>query len=650
MKKKILLVISALLCLTMLLAACGKKSTGDFNSIVKADWAGMGKDKIPVLSTEGKQIAVKGDYCLDANESYLVTVGYVESTIDPGTYENETYVYDLATGNLMVTLTNFETPIDSERTRVTEYYVDLIDENNFAVLSIAYEFVKEYGSMYEHGNSNDADFFSSRYFMANTIPGVNLEERLSWEYDVEINMNHTIAVYEGASTTAVNTFDWETIKDWTDEDYYDDYFDTMYEIVVRNLYTEDEDDEYELGFDLILKGTKVYKVDDDGNETLVKDFGVSALPYEIIQKTDKYYIACDYYGEVYTYYNDKFEQQFIYTAPSYGAGSSVYVLNNGNLLVQYAKGLEADEKKYDYHEVTYIGETRYDLVTLIVDPTTGKEKEIDFDYYIKNVDIAYSADTEAMCWADGVENIVYASEIGKDKLIREDAAAIDWISMTNDGKVNGSVKFDDALVSAPKAYSGKYLAAENLNGDTVIYTADGKVVNTINEDQDSLDIVDSKYIIQTEEYYDYNYDDYMTKDVAMYDIAGNKLYDFDEKKAEIVANMNGYDAFLTKYYEKGIETYDVVFEGKVVDTFTVKGDEYISYGNDSGYYIRYVETGVDTFEYRLYNAKAEQVMKSEDYMSVVYSDDDKIIVYVEEYNKTTSEYELKVYTFALVKA
>lgn len=649
MKKKILLVISALLCLTMLLAACGKKSTGDFNSIVKADWAGMGKDKIPVLSTEGKQIAVKGDYCLDANESYLVTVGYVESTIDPGTYENETYVYDLATGNLMVTLTNFETPIDSERTRVTEYYVDLIDENNFAVLSIAYEFVKEYGTMYEHGNSNDADFFSSGYFRANTIPGFKLEEALKGQYDVEINMNHTIAVYEGASTTAVNTFDWETIKDWTDEDYDDDYFDTMYEIVVRNLYTEYEEEEHELGFDLILKGTKVYKVDDDGNETLVKDFGVSALPYEICQKTDKYYIACDYEGDVYTYYNDKFEQQFIYTAPNYGAGSSVYVLNNGNLLVQYAKGLEADEKKYDYHEVTYIGETRYDLVTLIVDPTTGEGKEIDFDYYIINVDIAYSADTEAMCWADGVENIVYASEIGKDKLIREDAAAIDWISMTNEGKVNGSVKFDDTLATAPKAYSGKYLAAENLNGDTVIYTADGKVVNTINGNNSSLRIEDDKYIIQTKKIYD-DYGDYRMEDIAMYDIVGNKLYDFDEKKAEIEGYINDYDAFITKYYEKGIATYDVVFEGKVVDTFTVKGDEYISCGNNSGYYRRHVETGVDTFEYRLYNAKGEQIMKSENSMYVAYSDDDKIIVYVEEYNKTTSEYELKVYTFAMVKA
>ena len=647
MKKKILLVISALLCLTMLLAACGKKSGGDFNSIVNADWSGMGKDKIPVISADGKSIAIKGEYLDDANEAYLVTIGYVESTLNPGTYDEETYVYELATGNLILTLTNSENPIDSERTRVTEYYVDLIDENNFAVLTIAYDYVEAYDSVY-----NNSDYlFTSYNFGAYDIPGVRIEERLSWEYDVDIDMKHTITVYEGVPAASVATFDWETIKEWTDEySNNNEYFDEMYDLVIYEAYTEDADDEYDLGFDLIRKGTKIYKVDDDGKETLVKDFGISALPDEIIQKTDKYYVAYNNDEDVYIYYNDKFEQQFMYTAPAYDYGdyASVYVLNNGNLLVQYVKGLEADEKKYDFRTVLPYGEARYDLVTLIVDPTTGEEKEIDFDYYIMNVDIAYSADTKAMCWTDGVENIVYASEIGKDKLVRTDAAAMDWISMTSEGKVNGSVKFDDTLISAPKAYGGKYLAATNLNGDTVIYTADGKVVNTIDENSYLIDIVDSKYIIQNKEYYDGYYN--TTKAVAMYDIAGKKLYDFDEKNAEIEEYINDYDAFITKYYEKGIATYDVVFKGEVVDTFTVKGDEYVWCGNDSGYYIRYVKTGSDTFEYRLYNAKGEQIMKSEDSMYVVYSDDDKIIVYVQEYNKKTFEYDRKIHTFAFVDA
>ena len=174
-------------------------------------------------------------------------------------------------------------------------------------------------------------------------------------------------------------------------------------------------------------------------------------------------------------------------------------------------------------------------------------------------------------------------------------------------------------------------------------------MNIINDNNNSLDIVDSKYIIQSKEYYGDYYNGYTMKNVAMYDIAGNKLYDFEEKNAEIEWEMNGYDAFITKYYDKGIETYDVVFKGEVVDTFAVKGNEYISHGYYS-VYLRYVETGVDTFEYRLYNAKGEQLLKNDSYIQVIADGEDKVVVGVEVFNETTSKYEINVYTFNFVDA
>ena len=259
MKKKILLVISALLCFTMFFASCGscgKKSEEDFNSIVNADWSGMGKDKISVLSTEGKSIAVKGSYCIEANETYLVTEGYYE-----------TYVYDIETGTLILTLTDSETENTKlNRTKIVEHYVDLIDENNFAVLTVAYDVVEDYEYMYSYSSN----MFDSDDFGAYDLPGVNLEDTLDRQYNVEINMNYTIAVYEGATNTPVENFDWETIKYWTYEEYDDEKFDDMYEKSVCDVYAEDEGEYYTLGFGLIVRGTKVYKVDDNGKETLVK--------------------------------------------------------------------------------------------------------------------------------------------------------------------------------------------------------------------------------------------------------------------------------------------------------------------------------------------------------------------------------------------
>ena len=653
MKKKIISVLAMLLCLAMLLASCASTEEVEdptFNSIVNENWKGLEEGKISVLSSQGKSIAVNGGWIACANETYLVTEEYIWGETDT---IHKTYVYEIATESLILTLVDEETEPtryeneEFDRSRVTEYYVDLIDENNFAVLNVAYDLVSYDGEVpdeYENGSYQ----FGSECFGVYGVPGIRLKDRMSSYYSIDINMDHSIDIYQGANATSAATFKWEIVEDWTNEDYNDDNFDENYEDIVLNCYTEDEEDIDNIGYDLIVKGTKVYKLDDDGEETLVKDFGASAIPSYIYHKTEEYYITRN--NGSYTYYDEALNQQFVYTVPSYRNASSVYILNNGNLLVQHAKGLEADAKKYDFRENTQYGETRYDLVTLVINPKTGEETEIDFNFYIKDVDTAYSAKTEEMCWADGVENIVYATQIGEDKLIRTDYAAIDWISMTNDGEVKGSVKFDDSLASAPKAYSGNYLCATNLSGDTVIFTADGKIVNTINSKY-SLSIIDSKYIVDLKE--GYNEQGYFeSEEVCLYDIAGNKLYDFDEKNAEICWADDTYDAFVTKYYQKGVVTYDVVFNGKVVDTFSVAGDEYVSI--ESWGYIRYVKTGVDennedTWEYRLYNFEGEQLLKSEKYMSVVFENEDKIIVYTTIHNEETFKDEITVYSFNFIK-
>ena len=655
MKKKIALIMAAILCLSMLLASCGKKKDEpSFNSIVNADWAGLDDDSISVLSTKGEALEIKGAIT-DSNDGYFVTEEYSNQN---GESIYTQYVYDLATAKLLLTLTNSSKDLpqaegeDFNRTQIVEYYVDLIDKDNFAVLTIAYDLVDDLSAQIYYHNNN---FNTDNYFGYESFPGSRVEENIANNCDIKINMNHHIKVYEKASETPVETLTWKQIKDWT-APYYGDSFADNYEDRVRDNYLDEEDENTSsLGHNLVVKGTKVYRVDEDGNETLVKDFGASALPSQIYFETEEYYVT--YKNSAYTYYDKDLEEQFIYVLPEYpeyegfSYESKGCVLNNGNLLVQYYKGLEADEKKYDFHVPTIFGEARYDIVTLIVNPKTGEETELDVEFMIVGVDTAYSAETDRMCWADGVENIVYATYIDDDKLVRDDAAAVDWISMTNEGEVKGSVKFDSSLISAPKAYCGNYLAATNINGDMVIFTADGKVVNTIREvfnASSRVDIVEDKYILT----YDYDYNSNSLELRVLYDIAGNKLYDFEEKKAEIINDTTDYNAFVTRYYNKGVETYDVVFEGQVVETFTVGDDEEVYI--DDQMYMRIKKTGVDEnsndiYEYSLYNAKGELMLKSDSYIYIAVGNEDFVIVRTSVKDETTKESKVKFFRFNMIE-
>lgn len=662
MKKKIVLLLAAILCLSMLLASCGvfsKKNLG-FNSIVDPDWAGMDKEKLSVLSPNGEVVDLKGDNWKDSNSNYLVMEEEIYDS-QSGEYRNTQYVYDISTAQLILTLTNTSETLPQTngesftRQRVTEYYVDLIDKDSFAVLTVAYDYINNYRYIYENYNYG----FESDLFSAYNTPGIDMERAMMSDHGIDINIDTRIEVYADASSSAVNTFSWDVIGDWTGGNNSSSYFDESYESAIRDDFEDEEKDGHALGYDLVVKGTKVYRVDEDDNETLVKDFGASAIPTNIYAETEKYYFgyyySYNYYrSEAYIVYDKNLNEVFTYVAPQYFSGEEMYetqvhILNNGNLLVQYSKGLEADAKKYDYHVPTYYGEARYDLVTLIVDPETGKETEIDLDYVVTGVSIAYDAKTDRMCWAEGVENIVYATPI-EDKLVRNDAAAVDWLNMTNDGKVKGSVKFDASLTSAPVAIGGSYLSAYNVNGETVIFNTDGNVLNTINDNREGLEIVDDKYIILSEWVYEDNYGSRKVYQ-AMYDIAGNKLYDFEEKKADIHHMFMGYDAFITRYNDKGEIKYDVVFNGEVVDSFTLDGGA-IEINETT--YERHVKTGVDengddVYEYRLYNVKGELMLTSENDIYIVVEADDYLIVHTTVEDDVTNENERKFYRFNAVE-
>ena len=105
MKKKIVLLLAAILCLSMLLASCGvfsKKDLG-FNSIVDPDWAGMDKEKLSVLSPNGEVVDIKGLYNCVYKGNYLITEDH---RYENGEIEPTRYIYEMPSANLILTLEN----------------------------------------------------------------------------------------------------------------------------------------------------------------------------------------------------------------------------------------------------------------------------------------------------------------------------------------------------------------------------------------------------------------------------------------------------------------------------------------------------------------------------------------------------------------
>ena len=107
--------------------------------------------------------------------------------------------------------------------------------------------------------------------------------------------------------------------------------------------------------DLMIKGTSLYRVDENGNESYIRELGLSAMPTGTVTETEKYYVerkSDGYsYGYSYVYYDKNLNYVTTISVPRYygseftGAG---YVMNNGNLLVQTSKPLATDAKKYDF--------------------------------------------------------------------------------------------------------------------------------------------------------------------------------------------------------------------------------------------------------------------------------------------------------------
>jgi hypothetical protein len=299
----------------------------------------------------------------------------------------------------------------------------------------------------------------------------------------------------------------------------------------------------------------------------------------------------------YTVYDRDLNSVSYWCAPGYDMdGCDMYVLDNGDVLVQYKVILDNDTEEFDYviNDDDYLN-LKIDLETFIVDAKSGKAKELeDFAYVVGSVMSreAMLRNSEAQDAEDyfKFENLAVLLPI-VEKHLDDSPAATDLVKLTSKGKILKSVKFVDyQSADLPTRIDEDLFTVGLLTGQTAIVKENGVIVHKLDK---SYRIVD-KYIVGTQ---------------AIYDFDLNKVYDLRAHKGTVMGIVDG-----TVYIN--VETsvgYDVIAfrrgETKTLYSFNAdspSGDVFQLMEEAHCYMIYKAGSG----EFMYYNAEDESITNS----------------------------------------
>ena len=216
------------------------------------------------------------------------------------------------------------------------------------------------------------------------------------------------------------------------------------------------------------------------------------------------------YGDTINVYDRNFNHVYSWTQPSWADAISKNMLDNGMILVQYARPLDNTTKKYDIYELDEnTGETKkFDVCTLLLDPEKRTEKEVKIDYIVEqvttNTELLRSSENNGM-YCGGIENIAYVFPIIDNQVDTSEASA-DIMLMDNKGKLKKSLKIVDGQRAAlPTCIGENVYLISTVYGMSLI-DIDGNILhqlnnNTVHTVGDNIVSDSTVYTLNMEEVY-----------------------------------------------------------------------------------------------------------------------------------------------------
>ncbi len=237
--------------------------------------------------------------------------------------------------------------------------------------------------------------------------------------------------------------------------------------------------------------------------------------------------GCDYFNDEYYYtlgnmitvYDHSFNAVATWSFPQYADQSNSFVLNNGDILVQYVYTADEDAKKYDISTTADGESVKLNLESYIISANNGKAKKLKLDYFVQNVVTNYElydkdAEKTENRFTKKFENIAYIVPI-VDKKIDLSEANVDIVLMNNKGKAKGSLKLlDGEATGLPRKIGDDLYQVNTLTGGAIV-KGSGKLVKAYNN---SLRRCGASFI----------------GEVAIYDLELNVIYNLVENRAEVI--------------------------------------------------------------------------------------------------------------------
>lgn len=379
MKKKITVIVAVILCLAFALCGCGTANT-KFTPEVKTR-----KITQAVNMAEGLENATGGMIKrLSPTTNTFAPLYVVEGTQTAGDKRRETRVFSYSSGETVLSLAD---------TAANKYNVRILDND-----SALYVYTEPTDVELDLGQG-DSNHVYTHYAAIYSRTGkliAEKEKKVAYRHN-PITISELIEDYDITGGGSERRFFFRT------------YNDDVWELNDKN------------DFDLIA--TKVPFYND---------------PVYYTCKANGYYYAVD--DATITVYDSVFNKVSVYNAPIYmasGDGASVYMLNNGNAIVQTPVAVPDSEKNYDVSMVSDNVVVKLRLVTYLVNPLKGTQKKIKFNYLLANVYTRATAPDMFDAYAAGVENIGFGFK-PQDKSIDFNNNEIFVIG--NNGKVGDSLK------------------------------------------------------------------------------------------------------------------------------------------------------------------------------------------------------------------
>ena len=369
----------------------------------------------------------------------------------------------------------------------------------------------------------------------------------------------------------------------TDEDTYE-Y--TLYNFDGTTIATSDEMPDFKI--DTLFFGKDYYRVNKDGKFEKAGSLAENAAPlpnFNALNNGRYYYFN----GDELFIYDNSFVLTNYYQIPSYANPNGMFVLNNGNVLIQYEYNVSNYDNDYTYFD----GADNLKVITQLYNVKDGSTKDVDTVCIFNGLS---ARDSEPfgiifrMQYNNSIENLGNVSYITNKRVDNN----VKTVSVKNDGSIdrilNESILAQDG---DPEAISSGRFVVTTKDGSTYLVNASGEIIANISG-IDTDDDINQKYIVLNGKIYDHDF---------------KELASFDEDKWNVQLMNNT----VVLNSVENAKQYKLYVNGEVKE-ITLGDNEYVAGGNKRMYYT--CKMG-DTNTYTYYNENGEVLLA--DYpLSLVY--------------------------------